>query len=303
VHGPSFDEPLVWYEGSGASDRRWLTTDQLGSVVAVTNGSGAATSVNTYDEYGVPGSSNAGRFQYTGQAWIGEAGVYHYKARAYSPALGRFLQADPILWAGGMNLYAYVANDPVNFIDPLGLERRCYGYVESRGTEERNGGYVMTAVYVEQCIDWPDTEEWNWLNDSFDRAPEDVGALDELQQTCTNIGARIAQANATIASLNREIRKLQGAQFAIYLVTFGWAVDAIADFATSEGSDHDDPNRRVHGLRVDQATGWGAAAGEWVVSQILSPDQMIEARQSLQQQVASLATGYTMAGCANGTGR
>jgi hypothetical protein len=49
VHGPGMDEPIVWYEGSGTSDRRWLIANQLGSVVAVTNASGAATNVNTYD--------------------------------------------------------------------------------------------------------------------------------------------------------------------------------------------------------------------------------------------------------------
>jgi RHS repeat-associated protein len=122
VHGPGFDEPIVEYLGSGTSDRRWLVTDQLGSVVAVTNASGASIATNTYDEYGQPGASNSGRFQYTGQMWIGEAGLYHYKARAYSPTLGRFLQTDPILYAGGMNLYRCVRNDPVNLVDPLGLE-------------------------------------------------------------------------------------------------------------------------------------------------------------------------------------
>jgi RHS repeat-associated protein len=121
VHGPGVDEPLVWYEGAGTSDRRWLVQDQLGSVIAVSNASGAALSVNSYNEYGIPGSSNAGRFQYTGQMWLPEAQLYHYKARAYAPSLGRFLQTDPILYAGGMNLYAYVGGDPVNAIDPLGL--------------------------------------------------------------------------------------------------------------------------------------------------------------------------------------
>ncbi len=123
VHGPGMDEPLVWYEGSGTSDRRWLLADERGSIVAVTNASGAATSINSYDEYGVPGASNVGRFQYTGQMWLSEVGVYHYKTRAYAPSLGRFLQTDPIGTAGGVNLYAYVGGDPMNFTDPWGLEK------------------------------------------------------------------------------------------------------------------------------------------------------------------------------------
>ncbi len=122
VHGPGMDEPLVWYEGAGTSDRRWLVADQLGSVVAVSNASGAALAVNTYDEFGAPGPANLGRFGYTGQAWLPEAQLYHYKTRAYAPNLGRFLQADPIGFGGGMNLHAYVGNDPVNWRDPWGLQ-------------------------------------------------------------------------------------------------------------------------------------------------------------------------------------
>lgn len=54
VHGPGVDEPLVWYEGSGTSDRRLLHADERGSIVAVTDINGAAMGINKYDEHGKP---------------------------------------------------------------------------------------------------------------------------------------------------------------------------------------------------------------------------------------------------------
>ena len=114
VHGSNAaaDDPLVWYQGSNLNTKQWLHADHSGSIVGVTNSSGGSVSINTYDEYGMPGSGNSGRFQYTGQAWIGELGMYYYKARIYSPTLGRFLQTDPIEYEGGANLYSYVVGWP-----------------------------------------------------------------------------------------------------------------------------------------------------------------------------------------------
>jgi RHS repeat-associated protein len=77
------------------SGTRFLNADHQGSIVAQADCGGNPIAINAYDEYGIPSATNLGRFQYTGQAWLPELGMYHYKARIYSPTLGRFLQTDP----------------------------------------------------------------------------------------------------------------------------------------------------------------------------------------------------------------
>ncbi len=62
-----------------------------------------------------------GLYQYTGQIWFEELQLYYYKARFYDPTIRRFLNTDPIGYADGMSMYAYVGWDPVNKIDPMGL--------------------------------------------------------------------------------------------------------------------------------------------------------------------------------------
>jgi RHS repeat-associated protein len=103
-----------------------VSRDQRGSTRAVWTGD-TATAAFDYDPFGAIDEVNSRladklaaciRRRYTGQEWEEEIGLYNYHARLYDPVLARFLSPDP---AGeGASPYAYVGNDPVNFVDPTG---------------------------------------------------------------------------------------------------------------------------------------------------------------------------------------
>jgi len=99
--------------------------DPLGSVSLMTTLSEEPAAVYYYDDFGMPtsGFSNVQNpYRYAGRFWDNLAQLYDYRARAYDPILGRFYQRDP-QGVVEENTYVYVENNPITFIDPLGLEK------------------------------------------------------------------------------------------------------------------------------------------------------------------------------------
>jgi len=114
------DENLVRTDASGSS---FFLADGTNSTLALTDANGNLSSQYTYDPFGGTAQSgtSTNTFQFSGRENDG-TGLYYMRARYYSPALQRFISQDPIGFAGGINLYAYAADNPVSFIDPFGLD-------------------------------------------------------------------------------------------------------------------------------------------------------------------------------------
>jgi RHS repeat-associated protein len=161
LHRKGIDEPSEWghremdgqaREGNGRDERErtsqilmradpsvngglffFYHQDHEGSVTHLTDANGTIIEKYRYDVFGTPSFYNGGdvqistsaynnRFLFTGREYLG-AWIYDYRARLYHGYLGRFMSEDPKGFdAGDYNLFRYCHNDPIDNVDPMGLE-------------------------------------------------------------------------------------------------------------------------------------------------------------------------------------
>jgi RHS repeat-associated protein len=100
-------------------------TDALGSTVHLFSASGSVVTTYRYDAFGAVRSQSSphdNQWLFAGEQRDSESGYDYLRARYYDPEVGRFLSQDPIM---ADHAYVYVRNNPVRFIDPLGLYEIC----------------------------------------------------------------------------------------------------------------------------------------------------------------------------------
>ncbi|GJL61290.1 MAG: hypothetical protein NPIRA03_41470 [Nitrospirales bacterium] len=134
--------------------------DHSGNTVAITDDDQMIVNQYRYHPYGrILGQTEAidQPFTFVGQQGVMEepSGLYYMRARYYDPETGRFIKEDPIGLAGGINGYAYVGGNPINFIDPSGLEKQGGGSSKIKAThfgQAHEETYLGTKWKKEQNV-------------------------------------------------------------------------------------------------------------------------------------------------------
>ncbi len=121
-HGDRVDQPLLQERNGQLFSYH---ADNLGSIRLLTDSAGLVVNGYDYDGFGnlepTTVESVVNPYTYASRELDGESGLYFYRARYLDASIGRFLSQDPAGFLGGnTNLYLYVNNNPLNFVDPLG---------------------------------------------------------------------------------------------------------------------------------------------------------------------------------------
>ena len=124
LHGARVDQVLA--QESVVGDVFWHLSDHLGSIRDLVDNTGNTVNHYVYDSFGnvvsMTGETVESRYLYTGREWDDEIGLQFNRGRYYKPKLGIFINEDPIGFEGGdSNLYRYVKNNSINFVDSNGL--------------------------------------------------------------------------------------------------------------------------------------------------------------------------------------
>ena len=141
THGPGSDDPILRQTGMGpTATAKYYHQDGLGSVVALSTQTGTTAASQRFDAWGnkTASSGTVPQYGYTGRE-PDATGFVYYRARYYDPSMGRFTQRDPSGFGGGINAYAYVNGNPINFNDPQGLVAQQAG----EWWQESGKGYAL----------------------------------------------------------------------------------------------------------------------------------------------------------------
>ena len=169
---------LIAQESEGV--RQYYLHNGHGDVVQLVDGSGNVAVSYGYDAFGNQLPANTGDrnpFRYCGEYFDQESGTYYLRARYYNPRTGRFGAED--VAKDGINWYTYCGNNPLSFIDPLGLEKIAVSGGVYKKSKQDDGEYYYEFIdsaiaQIEEWLKEKDDESIKWLVADYGWSAQDM---------------------------------------------------------------------------------------------------------------------------------
>jgi len=144
IYASYIDDPIAYIYNNNTY---YYVKDRQYSIQAITDSLGNIVESYSYNSFGIMTMKNSSQnviaqsnvnntITFTGRRYDAESGLYYYRNRMYSAQLGRFISKDPKGYVDGMNLYAYVKNNPLKYLDAFG----------TTAIERFDGGYVSYSI-------------------------------------------------------------------------------------------------------------------------------------------------------------
>lgn len=198
VHAPGIDRPLAMIRDGGIY---YYHADRLGSVTHLTGDQGEVVASYDYDPFGRivrHEGTIANPFTFTGREFDSETGLYYYRVRYYDPVLGRFLSPDPaaprLRQPQTLNPYLYVRNNPLRYIDPMGLYEWPEAWVNFPDTAKK-------ISLLEDSLNHP----WDSIDESNARWIEEHVGPGSANKYRQSVADRVAAERVELARLRARL--------------------------------------------------------------------------------------------------